>query len=182
MKQGLMHITILASAIFLTACAVAQNPAGKPAAAGSPAAIDQSTASVEQEISQLERAWVTAESKSDFSAMERMLADDVIIQTASGFKTKAEYLAGVKSDAEQDKRTGLKITATVDEVKVKALGDTYLCYGYSASIDEKNGKTETFKLAFTDVVAKRQGRWQFVSMAGSVMREKGRAIPAASTN
>jgi ketosteroid isomerase-like protein len=122
-----------------------------------------SKASTEKEIAQLERNWSAAMSRRDLTALERMLADDVMVAVpgVSTGATKMEYLELLN----KRRIEVAKLKETIDDFKVAVHGDTAVALGEYNWRTETDGKSETGKAKFMDVAIKRDGRWQFVALS-----------------
>jgi hypothetical protein len=166
MKRISLSALLLALLALATACATSQNEATAQQTIA-PVTTGANDPNAAQEIAQLERDWSAAMSKGDYDTLEKMIADDAVLERANSFSNKTEYLSDKRRDVAKEKSDGVKTTETVDEVKVKPYGEVYLSYGRYTSVTAKAGKTETSRSLFLDVVAKRNGRWQFVAMTTS---------------
>jgi ketosteroid isomerase-like protein len=133
----------------LSAAAIALGLAGEARA--------KDAKTVEETLLQMERAWTDALLKNDPAALEKVLAPDWVGVGASGTNTQAQYVADLKSGA-------LKMESqTVGEMKVRIFGDAAVVTG---SEDEKStfqGIDTSGHYVWTDVYAKRKGRWQAVA-------------------
>jgi uncharacterized protein (TIGR02246 family) len=178
MKLFLSIVILVATTLFLTSC---DTPAEK--AASTPAANTASPASgnTEQEVAQLERDWSAAISKQDAEALGKLMAEDgVFVSRATGFHTKAENVENLKKEFEKYKKDGQTNLETVDEVKVKVMGENAVAYGRGTSKETKGGKTETEQFLFTDTAVKRNGRWQFLAMTTTVIKPEAKPQIASS--
>jgi len=122
-----------------------------------------SKTSTEKEITQLERNWSAAMSRRDLTALERMLADDVMVigPGVSTGATKMEYLELINKRRIEN----AKLKETINDFKVAVHGDTAVALGEYNWRSEIDGKPETGKAKFMDVAIKRDGRWQFVALS-----------------
>jgi len=118
---------------------------------------DKGKASVERVLMQMERDWAEALLKKDVATLDKIVADDWVIQDPGGAGTKAQALAEIKSgDSKYD-------SYMTGEMKVRVFGDTAIV---TSSDDEKSsykGKDTSGHYTWTDVFVKRQGRWQAVA-------------------
>jgi len=152
MKRMLL-IPILA--LVALALALGQEPTekkspGKGKGAGS--------GTIEQQIKDLEKQWTDAELKQDAVALDRILADDIVeIESTGQVQTKAEDLADLKSG--EFKLESLSF----GDMKVRVFGNVAVVNGPYAMKGTYKGKDISHEGRFTDVFAKRQGRWQCVS-------------------
>src|SRR6266550_496759 len=123
-------------------------------------------ASVEQALMQMEREWVEAAQKKDAATLDRILADDWVGQGPTGIAKKAEALADLKSGDNKLE------SITLGDMKVRVFRDTAVVTG---SDDEKSSykdKDTSGHYTWTDVFAKRNGRWQAVASQGTLMAPK----------
>jgi len=122
-----------------------------------------SKTSTEKEITQLERNWSAAMSRRDLTALERMMADDVMVAVpgVSTGATKMEYLELLN----KRRIEAAKLKETIGDFKVAVHGDTAVALGEYSWRSEIDGKPETGKAKFMDVAVKRDGRWQFVALS-----------------
>jgi len=142
-------------ALLLTAvmCTVSWSAAAQAPAARSAQANPEETA-----IRQMERDWVNALLKADTAALDRIEAADFVFADPDGkMHTKAEHLADFKSGA-------LKFESiTLDDLKVRILGDTAIAHGLSTEKSSYKGKDTSGQYRWTDVFVKRGGCWQAVA-------------------
>jgi ketosteroid isomerase-like protein len=126
-----------------------------------PAPAPSTTSSVEQELLKLEREWLDAYIKRDVAAMERIEADDFVITFPNGsMSNKAQQVAALKGPAP----TGPPPQFYTEETKVRLLGDDVaILTGIFVSKYQTGGKEVMEKSRYTDVWAKRGGRWQVVA-------------------
>ncbi len=129
---------------------------------GNPAPASSTAASpVEQELLKLEREWLDAYIKRDVAAMERIEADDFVITFPNGqMSNKAQQVASLKGAAP----TGPPPQFYTEETKVRMIrDDVAILTGIFVGKYQNNGKEVVEKSRYTDVWAKRAGRWQVVS-------------------
>jgi ketosteroid isomerase-like protein len=123
-------------------------------------------ASVEQALMQMERDWTEAGLKKDVATLDKILADDWVGQGITGFATKAQALADLKSgDSKQD-------SITLGEMKVRVFGNTAVVTGSDDEKTSYKGKDTSGHYTWTDVFVKRQGRWQAVASQGTLMTQQ----------
>jgi ketosteroid isomerase-like protein len=105
-------------------------------------------------ISTLERQWL--EHEHDRATLERMLADDFVHPVAAGvFLTRAAHIDWAVNHpppAGERHRFG--------ELHVRVYGDTAIATGIVITTDANERESRTI---FTDVFARRAGRWQAVN-------------------
>ena len=120
------------------------------------------TSADEQAIRQIEQDWDNAAIKADTAALDRIWANDCVFTTFDGeLLTKAQMLAAVKSG-----ERGLE-SATINEMKVRILRDMAIVHGLSTFKRSLKGKDVSGQYRWTDIFAKRGGRWQAVATHGS---------------
>ncbi len=133
-------------------------PGGKPATA----AKATGAASSEQELLKLDREWLDAYEKADTAAIARIEADDYTITYADGkLLTKAQDIELVK----KSDPTGASLKLSSEETKVRVYENTAIVTGIVIQKMMQAGKEVTTRERFTDVWAKRKGRWQAVATA-----------------
>jgi uncharacterized protein (TIGR02246 family) len=111
----------------------------------------------EQALMQIERDWAVANVKNDWAAFDKLLAAEHASNTDGVITPKKQFLANMKSGA-------LKIaSATAGEMKVLILGETGIVHGLWMEKSTLNGKDTSGTYRYTDIFAKRDGRWQCVA-------------------
>jgi ketosteroid isomerase-like protein len=156
-----MLTAMMVSTLMAPACArelgEEATPAVPPAAA--PA---ESREQVEATIAQLEREWVAAIVKKDAAALDRLLADEF-----NGTSPTAHTYT--KKSAIDDLAGGTYIVDSMelDEVSVNPYGDTAVAFTSQEEKSKYGGKDLSGHYHYTDVWAKRDGRWQAVASHGS---------------
>lgn len=113
--------------------------------------------SVEQTVTQLERDWYEATIKKDTATIDKIVADDWVVQTPYGASTKAETIADLKSGSFNME------SGTLGDMKVRVFGDVAVVIGSDESKGSYKGKDTSGRWTWTDVFVKRQGRWQAVA-------------------
>jgi len=98
-----------------------------------------------------------AQIRSDKAELERLLADDYVLQNSSGqVQDKATFIADSVAP-------GFKIEPfKIEEPVEKVMGDVALLGGVATLKGTSEGQPFTARLRFMDVWAKRGGRWQVV--------------------
>ena len=102
-------------------------------------------------------AYDQAQIKSDRAELERLLADDYVLQNSSGqVQDKKSFIADSVAP-------GFKIDPfKVEEPVEKVLGDVALLGGVATLKGTDGGKPFTARLRFMDVWAKRGGQWRVI--------------------
>jgi hypothetical protein len=112
-------------------------------------------------------AYDLAQFHADRAALERALADDYTLLSSSGrMQTKAEFIAGQTDPA--SKTTGLVLD--VDVKKVWADGAVLGGTADVKGVD--HGKPFAARLRFSDIWAKRGGRWQVIFTQANLIAPK----------
>ena len=135
-----------------------------------------SASPVEQELLKLEREWLDAYIKRDMAAMERIEADDFIITFPNGqMSNKAQQVAALKGPAP----AGPPPQFHTEETKVRMVGDDVaILTGIFVAKYQAGGKEVVEKSRYTDVWAKRAGRWQVVSShLSNLAQPQGASMP-----
>jgi len=123
-------------------------------------------ASVEQALMQMERDWTEAQLKKDAARLDKILADDWVGQGPPGITTKSQTLADLKSgDYKLD-------SITLGDMKVRVFGDTAVVTGSDDEKSSTKGKDTSGHYTWTDVFAKRRGRWQAVASQGTLIAQQ----------
>ena len=121
----------------------------------------------ESEIRQLENRRIQAMLKVDTEALNRLLADDLTYTHSSGqVDTKSQLIDSLKSG----ERKYLMIEP--QDVKVRLYGAAAIVTGRAKLKTVSKGQESNFQVQFTDVYAKRKGRWQMVAWQSSRLPEK----------
>jgi ketosteroid isomerase-like protein len=102
------------------------------------------------DITTLEHRWLA--SLNDPQALASILADDFVHVLPSGIITKKQQLDYQRTHPRKD-----SMKRSLDKLRVRVYGDVAIANGAVVEVDERGGKRTTF---FTDVFAKRNGRWQ----------------------
>jgi uncharacterized protein (TIGR02246 family) len=109
----------------------------------------------------LAAAWVGG----DRAFIEGFLAADwTVIDQSGRLLTKRQVLDEAFASAERRIES-----MTVDEVQVRLLGDVAVATGRTRATGSYRGESATVTLRFTDVLVRRQGRWQVVASQGTTV-------------
>ena len=119
------------------------------------------TAAIEDLEHRLASAWV----KGDRPFIEGLLADDWSVTDGAGrVLTKPQVLE------ETFGSTDRRIEAmAIDDVRVRFVGGVAIVTGRTRATGSYRGQSGTATLRFTDVFARRDGRWQIVVSHGSTV-------------
>ena len=138
-------------------------PGAQPGKAEPPKAAEKPApaSTVEQELLKLEREWLDAYTNRDVAAMERIEADDFIITFPNGsMSNKAQQVEMLKRAA----GAGSPPQFRTEDTRVRFIGDDVaILSGVVVGQYQVNGKEVVERSRYTDVWAKRGGRWQVVS-------------------
>ncbi len=111
-----------------------------------------------QAVIELDRKRMLAMASKDTATLESLLADDLIYTHSSArLDTKRSLIDAMVS--------GKTVYTAVEpsEVKAQDLGDTVVLTGVAQIKVTANGTPNAFGVRFTDVYARRDGRWQMVT-------------------
>ena len=111
-----------------------------------------------QTVIELDRKRMQAMATKDVATLEALIADDLVYTHSSArLDTKRSLIDGMKS--------GSTVYTSVEPSGVKAqdLGDTVVLTGTAQIKVVSNGTPNAFGVRFTDVYARRDGRWQMVT-------------------
>jgi ketosteroid isomerase-like protein len=140
--QGIMKILRTSILISLLAASFACAPSGSEAA----------------EIKKAETAWTTAVSKSDASAVARLLSDDLVYAHSTGLaENKSQYLAKLKTGAQKYD------SIQYSDQKIRIFGNTAVVNGTFRMTGSTNGVPFDNTLLVTHVWVKQGNDWKLVS-------------------
>ena len=109
-------------------------------------------------VIELDRKRMTAMAQKDIATLNELIADDLIYTHSSArLDTKRSLIEGMTS--------GKTVYTAVEPWVVKAqdLGDTVVLSGIAQIKVTVAGTPNAFGVRFTDVYARRDGRWQMVT-------------------
>ena len=109
-------------------------------------------------IIELDRKRMQAMAAKDYAFLSEVIADDLVYTHSSArLDTKASLIGNMQS--------GSTVYTSVEpsDVKAQDLGDTVVLTGVAQIKVTSGGKPNAFGVRFTDVYAKRGGRWQMVT-------------------
>jgi hypothetical protein len=124
------------------------------------AAIPAWSQKAEDDLLKTEIRRFEAMTQNDFEELEQILADDLIYTHSSGkVDTKSQYINDLKANVVRYN------TIKPDEVKVRMYsnGTIGIITGKAMVEITQNEKQTTINLRYTDVYAKRKGKWQMIS-------------------
>jgi ketosteroid isomerase-like protein len=121
----------------------------------------------ESEIRQLENRRIQAMLKVDTEELNRLLADDLTYTHSSGqVDTKSQLIESLKSGERKYQMI------EPQDVKVRLYGDAAIVTGRARLKTISKGQEFNFQVQFTDVYAKKKGRWQMVAWQSSRLPEQ----------
>ena len=121
-------------------------------------AVAQKAADPSAEILALENAWTQAEARNDADALDKLMADTVVITQPDGsMQTKAETLAYVRD------KSNHWDTVVSESMKVYVYGDTAVVTGTYHEKGNNAGKPFDNNGIFTDTWIRRNGNWRCVA-------------------
>jgi ketosteroid isomerase-like protein len=111
-----------------------------------------------QMIIDLDKKRMQAMAAKDFTTLNAVLADDLIYTHSSARLDTKQTLVG-------SMQSGATVYTSVEpsEVKAQDLGDAVVLTGIAHIKVVSNGTPNAFGVRFTDVYAKRNGRWQMAT-------------------
>jgi uncharacterized protein (TIGR02246 family) len=115
------------------------------------------TGAEEQALLQLERDWAAADLKRDTKVVEPFLADDFVSTMDGKVSNKKQILAEMKTDPAKIE------SAENGDMRAMVFGDTAIVTGTYIEKSTTNGKDSSQQIRYTEVYAKRNGRWQCVT-------------------
>lgn len=155
----------VALAVVVVGAAACSDPANSVSTATPPPAVSAaptSDANVEQQVIQVVKDWVDAVQKRDTERIGQLLADDFVAILWDGRKrTKAEHLEEIRSGQYAVE------SITVEDTQARVLGDTAVVTYYQNEKSQSAGVNTSSGSAWTDVLARRDGRWQVIAEHGS---------------
>jgi uncharacterized protein (TIGR02246 family) len=120
------------------------------------------TSTVAEQLSQIEHQLAKAWIARDRDAINNILAPDWTVTDIAGrVLSKAQVLQEFDS---QDRQIE---SGSIDDIKVRELGDVVVVTGKTTLTGQYKGNRSTLTLRFTDVFVKRDGRWQIVASQGT---------------
>jgi len=105
----------------------------------------------------IEQEWAEAAVKADVAWMEQTLADDWVGNIARNVRSRNQYLTDTRRGT-----TKIEL-ASVSDQKVIVFGDTAVVHGVWTEKSTSRGQDSSGQFRYTDIYAKRDGRWQAVS-------------------
>ncbi|MDQ6861366.1 MAG: nuclear transport factor 2 family protein [Verrucomicrobiota bacterium] len=128
----------------------------------------KTNAETEKTVTKIEHDFSAALVKGETAVLEPMMADDLQIVTPDGAtETKAQFLADVKSG-------DLKFEASdISDIKVHGADADMAVVTYRSSDKGKyKGNDVSGEYRWTDVLMKRDGKWQFIVAQGTPIAKR----------
>src|SRR6476660_10170350 len=128
-----------------------------------------------QMIIDLDRKRMLAMAEQDIATLNAVLSDDLVYTHSSArLDTKKSLIGNMQS--------GGTVYTSVEPADVKAqeLGDAVVLTGIAQIKVVSNGNPNAFGVRFTDVYAKRDGRWQMVTWQSTRIDKSHPAVSTAS--
>lgn len=119
-----------------------------------------------QMIIDLDKKRMTAMAEKDIATLNELIADDLIYTHSSArLDTKQSLIGNMESG-------GTVYTSVVpSDVQAQDCGDTVVLTGSCRISVNSGGRPNSFGVRFTDVYAKRGGRWQMVTWQSTRLPE-----------
>ena len=119
-----------------------------------------------QKIIDLDKQRMTAMAKKDITALNALLADDLVYTHSSArLDTKQSLIGNMESG-------GTVYTAVEpSDVKAQDFGDAVVLTGSCRISVMSQGRPNSFSVRFTDVYANRGGQWQMVAWQSTRLPE-----------
>lgn len=131
-----------------------------------------SAAMAESQVRQVEHDWVQAYLNHDLAALESILADDWTYSPADGsFKTRAQVVEEFRVDTMKYE------TIAPNNVQVRVYGNVAVVTGDEVIKGSDGAMQLNSHIRFTDVLVKRDDRWQAVASHESNIPEATAAPP-----
>ena len=122
---------------------------------------------IERQLIDVERQRFAAMVAANVGTLERLLADELTYTHTTGTTdTKAELLASLSSGA-------LKyLSIEPEEMRARPYDEVGVVTGRAAMKVRTGGQELAFRIAFTDVYVRRDGRWQMVAWQSTRLPER----------
>jgi ketosteroid isomerase-like protein len=166
-RRAFVHLVVAGSALAALACGRQTDGArardGSPRAAGASTAAPADSLAAAAEVRATMRRWADAYLRHDAAALDSILAGEWSY-SGGGSPTRQP-----KADAMAEFRTSADryLAVDVEDVDVRVYGGTAIVTGREAVRVASGRDTSTVRLRFTDVYARRDGRWQAVATHSS---------------
>lgn len=162
-------LAVLAMAMLVSCDERPKETRAKRSAEPNDAAVADST--LYRELFEFERAWVAASTARDSAALNRAIADEWTITLSDGRQSNKER--AIKRWTAPLAGGVLRDTAIVYSIHVRRLsGGAAAIVASIIDIEFFAQRAETTRTRVTDVVVRRDGRWQTVVSHESIVQEK----------
>ena len=112
----------------------------------------------EQMVIDLDKKRMNAMAQKDIATLNELISDDLIYTHSSArLDTKKSLIGNMESGST------VYTSVVPSDVKAQDLGDTVVLTGSCRIGVNSGGRANSFGVRFTDVYAKRGGRWQMVT-------------------
>jgi ketosteroid isomerase-like protein len=119
-----------------------------------------------QMIIELDKKRMTAMAQKDIATLNELIADDLVYTHSSArLDTKASLIGNMESGST------VYTSVVPSDVKAQDLGDTVVLTGSCRISVNAGGRPNSFGVRFTDIYAKRGGRWQMVTWQSTRLPE-----------
>jgi len=109
-------------------------------------------------VIELDRKRMTAMAQKDIATLNELIADDLIYTHSSArLDTKQSLIGNMESGST------VYTSVVPSDVKAQDLGDTVVLTGSCKISVNAGGRANSFGVRFTDVYARRNGKWQMVT-------------------
>ena len=109
-------------------------------------------------VIELDKRRMTAMAQKDIATLNELIADDLVYTHSSArLDTKQSLIGNMESGST------VYTSVVPSDVKAQDLGDTVVLTGSCRISVNAGGRPNSFGVRFTDVYAKRGGRWQMVT-------------------
>ena len=109
-------------------------------------------------VIELDRKRMTAMAQKDLATLNELIADDLIYTHSSArLDTKQSLIGNMESGST------VYTSVVPSDVKAQDLGDTVVLTGSCRISVSSGGNAMSFGVRFTDVYARRNGKWQMVT-------------------
>ena len=120
----------------------------------------------EQTIIELDKKRMTAMAQKDVAALKTMLCKGLVYTHSSGRQdTKESLLAGMESGST------VYTSMVPSEVKAQDLGNAVVLTGVAAISVDSKGKSNSFRVRFTDVYENQNGTWRMITWQSTKLPE-----------
>ena len=112
----------------------------------------------EEEIRKAEKGWADAVMSGDFSALERILGDQIIYAHATGnVENKSEYLGRLRSGAQKYEKVEQQ------SANVRMYGDAAVVHAKMRMVGKSNSRSFDDRVMMLHLWVRQGGRWQLVA-------------------